>query len=91
MARAKGVSLRKATNAKCKSCIYDDLAAGTWRQQVTLCSVDLCPSWNVRPTTSSPIPDSVLRFYEVEPGEYQAIVDEIRQSPESSMGEEDEF
>ncbi len=62
-------SLRAAINAKCKSCIFDPLAMGTWRQQVTLCSVYSCPLWEIRPVSSSPIPESVLRYYQVNAGD----------------------
>lgn len=66
-------SLRKAINDKCKSCIYDNLAAGTWRQQVTLCAVDLCSLYEVRPKTGSPIPKSVLAYYGIKSGASQAL------------------
>ena len=59
------MSLRKAIDKHCKECIYDDLAAGTWRQQVTLCSVESCPLYEVRPKTTHSIPESVLSFYGV--------------------------
>jgi len=36
------VSLRQAVNAKCKSCIYDPLAEGTWRAQTGACPVTIC-------------------------------------------------
>ena len=65
------MSLRKAINQNCKSCTYDDLAAGTWRQQVTLCSVKSCALYDVRPKTTRPIPESVLSYYEVENDQYQ--------------------
>ena len=58
-------SLRKGVNAMCKVCIYDDLAAGTWRQQVNLCSCYSCPLWPHRPKSASPIPKSVLEYYGV--------------------------
>lgn len=73
------MSLRKAINAKCKDCIYDPVAPGTWRQQVTLCAVTTCPLWDVRPTTEAEIPGSVLRFYGVELAEFQGK--EARQGP----------
>jgi len=57
------MSLRKAINGKCRDCIYDDLAAGTWRQQVTLCSSPDCPLYRVRPQTKARIPESVLVYY----------------------------
>jgi len=54
-------SLRKAVNAKCKDCIYDNLAPGTWRQQVTLCTVNMCPLWEVRPRAATPaLPGTTL-------------------------------
>ena len=42
------LSLRKAINEHCKECIFDPLAGGTWRQQVTLCTVSECPLYPVR-------------------------------------------
>jgi hypothetical protein len=57
------MSLRKAINAKCLDCNYDRLAAGTWLQQVTLCSANSCPLHKVRPQTKSTIPESVLSYY----------------------------
>lgn len=56
-------SLRSAVNETCKSCSYDSSARGTWRQQITLCSVKSCPLWPHRPITSSGIPASVLEYY----------------------------
>ena len=42
-------SLRAAIDAKCKSCIYDPLAGGTWREQVQGCSSADCPLHPFRP------------------------------------------
>ena len=61
--------LRSAIDEKCKDCIFDELAKGNWRQQVTLCSVYSCPLWSVRPVSSAAIPESVLSYYEVKPGD----------------------
>ena len=58
-------SLRKCINEHCKTCIYDPKAAGTWRQQVTLCTVTGCPLYLARPTTKAPIPESVLDYHQV--------------------------
>ena len=66
------MSLRKAINQNCKDCVYDEIAAGTWRQQVTLCSVKSCALYDVRPKSTRPIPESVLSYYEASLGEYQA-------------------
>lgn len=43
------MSMRKAINDKCKDCIYDPLAGGTWRQQVENCIADTCPLYPYRP------------------------------------------
>ena len=61
----KKLSLRNCVNEKCKSCIYDPKASGTWRQQVTLCSVTSCPLYLRRPVSKAPIPESVLDYYSV--------------------------
>jgi len=42
-------SLREAINNKCKECIYDSRAKGTWRYQVNACSSTSCPLYSVRP------------------------------------------
>ena len=68
------MSLRKAINAMCKSCVYDIKASGTWRQQVLLCSVKKCDLYEVRPTTPNPIPDSVLFYYKAKPMDSQAAI-----------------
>ncbi len=42
-------SLRKAIDATCKSCIYDELSGlGTWREQIARCTCTDCPLWPVR-------------------------------------------
>ena len=68
-------SLRKRIDQHCKSCIYDSLAPGTWRQQVTLCSVKSCPFYDVRPKTGYPIPESVLSYYGVNLAESHGLAD----------------
>lgn len=60
---SKKPGLRKYINEHCKGCIYDCGAAGTWRQQVTLCTIKSCELYPVRPVTKSPIPESVLNYY----------------------------
>jgi hypothetical protein len=44
-------SLKKCIEEKCKDCIYDPLAGGTWREQVESCRSTKCPLWAVRPIT----------------------------------------
>ena len=68
-------SLRKAINQHCLNCVYDKLAAGTWRQQVSLCSVKSCALYDVRPKPTRPIPESVLSYYGVDLAEYQALME----------------
>jgi len=46
------MSLRAAINAKCRECIYDPAAPGTWREQVAQCSVIRCALWPIRPAPS---------------------------------------
>ncbi len=61
----KSRSLRKCIDENCRNCIYDKQAAGTWLQQVTLCSVTSCSIYPVRPVTKAAIPESVLNYYSV--------------------------
>jgi hypothetical protein len=65
------MSLRAAVNDHCKSCIYDNLAPGTWRQQVTLCDAISCPLYGVRRKTAYPIPESTLSYYGDKSASYQ--------------------
>jgi len=57
------MSLRDAINAKCKSCIYDPHAPGTWRQQVHACDNTGCPLHDVRPRAEKPLTRSALERY----------------------------
>lgn len=66
-------SLRERINQNCRDCVVDGLAPGNWRQQVTLCSVKSCALHEIRPKTTQPIPESVLRWYGVNSGEFQGI------------------
>lgn len=43
--------IRARVNAHCVSCIYDSLVEGSWRQQVSLCTVTSCPIWDIRANT----------------------------------------
>lgn len=69
----KGQSLRKAIDAHCRQCTFDSKAPGTWRQQVSLCSVRACPLHKVRPRAST-IPDRVLSWYGANLGQSQGII-----------------
>ena len=81
----KRPSLRKCINDHCKACIHDPKAAGTWRQQVTLCSVTGCPLHVVRPTTNAPIPESVLDYYQATGAERAQYG--CSQGPEGALSE----
>ena len=50
----KRPSMRWAIDLKCKDCIYDPLAGGTWRQQVEECTAKDCPLWGLRPKAYVP-------------------------------------
>lgn len=63
--QSKKKSLRAPIDSNCRSCIYDPLAAGNWRQQVTLCRVTTCALYDVRPVSSVPLPERVLEYYRV--------------------------
>ena len=69
-------SLRKRIDKHCKTCIYDSEAAGSWRQQVSLCRVKTCALHDVRPRTARTIPESVLAYYGVELPAFEAQNDE---------------
>ena len=67
----KRQSFREAINRKCRDCIYDDQAPGTWRQQVTLCAAKSCSLYELRPKTKKSIPESVLSFYGIKSMHFQ--------------------
>ena len=48
----------EAIAAKCRDCLYDDKASGTWRQQVSACHLTDCPLWRVRPLAGG-VPDFI--------------------------------
>lgn len=48
----------EAIAAKCRDCLYDDRASGTWRQQVSACHLTDCPLWRVRPLAGG-VPDCI--------------------------------
>lgn len=46
------MSRTSAINEKCKDCIYDDKAPGTWREQIQACpSEKSCALWPYRPVS----------------------------------------
>lgn len=49
---------------------------GTWLQQVTLCSAEDCPLFDVRPISKSPIPEAVLSYYGIKLDDLKDIAPE---------------
>ncbi len=48
------ISLRKAIDQHCKSCIHDPIGgSGAWRQQVEACTSTKCGLFNVRPKSKA--------------------------------------
>lgn len=66
------MSLRNAINRKCRECIADPSAAGTWRQQVEQCTVKTCPLYDVRPVS---IGQSVNELRKSENGHFAPVSD----------------
>ena len=48
---------QQAINEKCKECIYDPAAEGTWRMQTEACELTDCALWEYRPKSRSKTPD----------------------------------
>jgi hypothetical protein len=55
LAPAPKMSKTKSLHEMCKSCIYDPLDKGTWREQVENCASQSCPLWQHRPMTVATI------------------------------------
>lgn len=47
--KAPPATRNAAIAAKCRDCLFDKEAAGTWRQQVTVCPSTDCALWTFRP------------------------------------------
>tara|TARA_R110000803_G_scaffold3216_1_gene10911 strand:+ start:12453 stop:12743 length:291 start_codon:yes stop_codon:yes gene_type:complete len=59
----KRPSLRGAIDKKCRACTYDELDAGTARQQIACCIDTDCPLHCVRPVNTEVIPVRLLVAY----------------------------
>jgi hypothetical protein len=68
---------QQAIDAKCKDCIWDDLADGTWRMQVEQCELTDCALHPYRPKSRSNVP-SMADSAPVEP-HYEGISVQVRQ------------
>lgn len=74
------MSIRKAIDNKCKDCIYDDLAGGTWRRQTSACEDKECSLWEYRPldtaTKAQMKEDMLNKMSEIERQEYMKLAQE---------------
>ena len=43
----------QAINEKCRECIYDSMAGGSWLAQVEGCTMTTCALYSFRPVTSA--------------------------------------
>lgn len=66
-------SLRKAIDATCRSCIYDPMAGGKWREQVTACASSCCPLHPVRPQTTAKSHGEAAKHSLEAPGHHRTI------------------
>ena len=67
------MSLRKAIDAKCRECIYDESSGGgNWRQQVTACTARTCPLFSVRPVS---VPKGLNRSQVLQDGQNEAAME----------------
>ena len=88
MTVAKKPSLRQCINDNCISCIFDHAAAGTWRQQVTICPIKGCALYPVRPVSKSPIPESVMDYYLIP--EAERAIYRLSRHPEGPVSKHNE-
>jgi len=76
------MSLRRAINDKCKTCIYDPYSGtGTWRQQTAACTSFKCPLYPVRPMPTDNTTGERIALTESENGQFDAIADSCEVQP----------
>ena len=68
---------QQAIDAKCKDCIWDEYADGTWRMQVEACELTACALYPYRPKSRSNAP-SKADSAAVQP-HYEGISVQVRQ------------
>ena len=65
------MSLRKSIDAYCKGCAFDCQDKGTWRQQVSACTIKECELYSVRPVgdhnKKTVLPVELLKHWQIEP------------------------
>ena len=66
-------SLRKSIDAYCKGCAYDSEDKGSWRQQVSACTMKDCELFDVRPVGSKNgttyLTKELLSHWQIDPEE----------------------
>ena len=83
----QGRSLRRAINAKCRDCIYDDAAPASVAVQVEICTSFACPLWDVRPTRTRKAAEppklsaTVREFFSISDAEAQRILKDPYERP----------
>ncbi len=70
------MSLRKAIDGKCRDCIYDPDAPGSWRQQTHSCNDTSCPLHAVQPKAAKPLTREALERYHNHIPENVEVADE---------------
>jgi hypothetical protein len=55
--------LRARINAHCVSCVYDEKIPGSWKRQVTECTVTSCPIWDIRPKVAIKGPKTTTKVH----------------------------
>ncbi len=75
---------RRRVNQNCKRCIYDPAQAGTWRQQVTLCSVSECFIWLIRPVSKD-----YIALMDADQGHHRTTDDAISRAAAVVEGDHD--
>ena len=81
------MSLRRAVNAYCRSCIYDPGDIGTAAQQIACCIVTECPLYPFRPITTKAIPLELLHAYRLSPDDLDDRARGLVNSTEFSAGD----
>jgi hypothetical protein len=76
------MSRTRAINDKCKDCIYDPLAGGTWREQVEMCrSEKTCALWPFRPVTTA----TVVMHRKIKTVDIDSLLDSIEADEDDTV------
>lgn len=75
---------RRSVNDHCKSCIYDPSEPGTWREQVTRCTVMTCSLYPIRPVSENHI--VILDAHMVQHERNSALTKDSDDAPAAQTG-----